>query len=253
MDDAAVRDNERTPPRGAYEAFLLVVGLGFVAVVLFVFAFGYWGEHVVEGLDGACAEAVFDVANKLRDMGHDDLAIQRFRQALGGRFRDSERRFMCGRALGDLLKKHQRYDEAIEVYRSLPPEAYAFAGAYAGFVDALWRHGMLDEAEKLGAVWLAKAEEERNAEQIEWAHGIQMCVADERGRIEEAVAHGRAAVATNPKSDIGLMLAQLLHRQGKTDEALAQLDVFLANSTNAKLLPEAEEFKGRIAASTPLP
>lgn len=246
-------EGDRAFPRGAYEAFLLLVGLGFLTLVVFVFAFGYWGEHVVEGLDGACAEAVFSVANKLREMGHDELAIQRFRQAMDGHFRDDERRYMCGRALGDLLKKRQRYDEAVEVYRSLPPEAYSFAGAYAGFVDSLWRQGMLNEAEKLGAVWLAKAEEEKDVEQIVWAHGTLMKIAEKRDRVEEALAHGRAAVAANPESELVFALAQMLHRQGQTQEALEHLTTFLAHAKNAVLRSEAEQLKARIEGSPASP
>ncbi|MBP8129452.1 MAG: hypothetical protein KA184_07705 [Candidatus Hydrogenedentes bacterium] len=238
---------DRTAPRGAYEAFLLLVGLGFVALVFFVFAFGYWGEHVVEGLDAACAEAVFNAANKLLALGHEELAIQRFRQAMAGHFRDEERRYMCGRALGDLLKKRQRYDEAIEVYRSLPAEAYSFAGAYAGFVDALWRQGMLNEAEKLSAVWLTKAQEENDARQAEWAHGTLMKVAEQRGQTDEALAHGRAALEANPASELVFPVARALERQGKKDEALNLLNVFLEHCTNEALRTRAEQLKAQLA------
>lgn len=237
-------------PRGAYEVFLGIAAAAFLLFVGFVFAFGYWGEEVVAGLDTACSEAVFDAANKLLREGHDELAIQRFRQALGGRFADPERRFMCARALGDLLKKHERCDEAIEVFRALPPEAFSFAGAYAGFVDALWKQGNLSEAEKMGKVWLAKAEAERDGEQIEWANSILLRVAEKHGRLEEAVSYGRAALASNPKSDAGLIVARLLHRLGRKDEALEQLDTFLAHSENAKLRPEAEQFRRQLTENT---
>lgn len=248
MSNEAINDAAPTDaPRGAYEVFLGIAAAAFLVFVGFVFAFGYWGEEVVAGLDTACAEAVFDAANKLLREGHDELAIQRFRQALGGRFADQERRFMCARALGDLLNKHERCDEAIEVFRALPPEAFSFAGAYAGFVDALWKQGNLSEAEKTGKVWLAKAEAEGDSEQIEWANSILLRVAERHGRLEEAILYGRAALAANPKSDAGLIVARLLHRLGRKDEALDQLDSFLANSENAKLRPEAEQFRRQLS------
>lgn len=245
-DDPAAEIHSNEVPRGAYEAFLGIAAAGFVVFVFFILAFGYWGEEVVAGLDTACAEAVFDAANKLRREGHDELAIQRFRQALGGQFRKQERRYMCARALGDLLKKQERYDEAIEVYRALPQEAFSFAGAYAGVVDALWKQGDVKEAEKTGKIWLARAQAEGNAEQVEWANSILLRVAEKVGRLEDAIAYGRAALAANPKSDAGLIVARLLHRIGRHDEALQQLDLFLANSDNAKLRPEAEQFRRQL-------
>ena len=233
-------------PRGAYETFLAMSAIAFVLFILFAFAFGYWGENVVSGLDNACAEAVFDAANKLRSEGHDELAIQRFRQALGGHFKDAQRRLMCGRALGDLLNKQKRYDEAIEVYRALPAEAFTFAGAYAGYVDALYKQEYMQEAEKQAKVWLAKAQAEKSTEQIEWANAILLRLAERAGRQEEALAYAKAAIQVNPESDAGMIAARILHRLGRKDEALAQLDAFLAATDDAKLRPEAEQLKAQL-------
>lgn len=250
MSNGPVQEREDIGvPRGAYESFLGIAAAGFVAFVLLVFALGYWGEGVVAGLDTACAEAVFDAANKLRSEGHDELAIQRFRQALGGQFRAEERRYMCTRALGDLLKKQERYDEAIEVYRALPADAFTFAGAYAGFVDALWKQGDVKEAEKAGKVWLAQAQAERDAEQMEWANSILLRLTENAGRLEEALVYGQAAVAANPKSDTGLIVARLLLRLGRSEEALQQLDAFVTNSENAKLRPEAEALRRQLTGA----
>lgn len=239
---------EREIPKGAQEVFLLLAGAAFVLLAAFVIAFGYWGENVVAGLDQVCAEAVFDAANKLRTQGHDELAIQRFRQAFAGRFKDESRRYMCGRALGDLLTKRQRYDEAIEIYQALPEAAFSTPGAYAGYVDALWRQGMLAEAQRLGSVWCDMAQRAGEAQQIEWANALLLRIAEAEARYEDAITYGQAAVAANPGSDAGLLLSQLLARQGRIDEARTALGAFLAASQNEKLKLDAVQFKAKLDA-----
>lgn len=227
--------------RGAYEALLGVAALGFVGFVLFVCAFGIWGENVVAGLENACAEAEFDAANRLREEGHASLAIKRFRVAMSGHFRRESTRHMCGRALGDLLKQEQRYDEAIEVYQSLPAAAFDFAGAYAGYVDALFQEGRHEEARELGLEWLKRAEAEGARDQVEWANAILFHIARNAGDAEAALAHGRAAIEANPASDLGLPVARMLHERGDAAGARAQLDAFLSVTANAKLRLEAQE------------
>ena len=233
------------PVRGTYEVLLGVAALSFVGFVAFVCAFGVWGENVVAGLENACAEAEFDAANHLRAEGHTDLAIKRFRVAMSGHFRRETTRHMCGRALGDLLKQEQRYDEAIEVYQSLPPAAFDFAGAYAGYVDALFQEGRHEEARELGLEWLKRAEAEGAREQMEWANAILFHITREAGDGETALAYGYAAVAANPASDLGLPLAVLLHERGDARGAREQLDAFLGVTGNAKLRLEAQELRDR--------
>ncbi|MFP4500509.1 MAG: hypothetical protein ACLFTT_05870 [Candidatus Hydrogenedentota bacterium] len=228
---------------GAYEAVLCIAGLAFCGLVGFVFAFGLWGENVVAGLDEACSEAVFATANELRAEGHTELAIQRFRVAYEGHFRDEETRYMCGRALGDLLTQEGRYDEAIEVYRSLPAAAFANAGAYAGYVDALYRQGNDGAAQRMGEEWLAKAEAQGAEEQIEWANGILFYLARKRGDAQQAIAHAQAAIEVNPASDMGFHLARLLYARGEARAARARLAHFIEATEKTNLRLKAERLQ----------
>jgi tetratricopeptide (TPR) repeat protein len=228
-----------SPPRGAYESLLTLALVTFVGVAACIFAFGYWGENVVDGLENAAAEAMFLAAQKLQDEGHASLAIERFRIALEGRFRNEETFFQCGRALGDLLRQEGRYDEAAEVYRRLPEAAFATAGAYTGFTDVLYQQGQHEEAARLAQVWLELAEHEGAAQQIEWANALLCRLAQQRGEPTTALEHARAAVAANPKSDMGLPLAQLLHATGERNEARKQLERFIAITENPKLRLDA--------------
>lgn len=148
---------------------------------------------------------------------------------------------MCGRALGDLLRQEQRYDEAVAVYRSLPPAAFSFAGAYAGYVDALFHQGAHAEAERLARRWLGMARAEQEARQMEWANAVLFNITRERGETETAMAHARAAIEANPESNLALPLAEMLHAQGRTAEAKERLAAFLDVTGDAKLRIEAEQ------------
>ena len=226
-------------PRGAYESLLTVALISFVGVSACIFAFGYWGESVVAGLENAAAEATFLAAQKLQEEGHTSLAIKRYRVALDSDFKDQATHYMCGRALGDLLREQGRYDEAIEAYRQLPEAAFTTSGAYAGYVDALYQQGQAGEAEQLAHAWLALAEREGEPQQIEWSNALLCRLAQQRGDKATALAHAHAAVAANPNSDMGLPLAQLLYAEGSTAEAREQLERFIQATDNAKLRLDA--------------
>jgi len=236
------------PPQGAQEVFFGLAALAFVAMAGFIFAYGLFGEVVTDGLDQACAEAALLAGQRHEAAGNYEPALLRYREAMEGHFADPARRHACGLAIGDILFRQQRYAEAIEAYMALEPEAFSNAGAYTGFVTALWRDGQLEEAASYGGRWLAQAQAAQNQEQIEWASATLLRVAEAQGDWDAALRHGEAVVALNPGSDAQLIIARILHRQGRSTEALARLDGLIAASNDARMLSDARSLRARIAA-----
>lgn len=244
----------RPIPPGAYPVFLGVAAVGWLALILFVVGFGEYGETFTAGVDVACAEAAFLSGKKLEAAGNYDLAIQRFRQALEGRFRDKEREYLCARSVGEILLKLGRYAEAIETFRGLPEEqAFTASGSLTGYVTALFRAGQYAEAERLGKAWLAKAETAQDRQQMLWAYATLGLICHETSRLDEAIRYYRAAEAIDPACQSGVMIAHALHSQGKMDEAISQLDAFLERAKPGQLHEDAKrlrsEFLGQQARS----
>jgi len=70
----------RLNPPGSFAAFLGLAAAGYVMMLLFVFAFGLYGDALTAGVDQACAEAAFQNGKQMEAKGNYDLAIQRYRQ-----------------------------------------------------------------------------------------------------------------------------------------------------------------------------
>ena len=148
--------------------------------------------------------------------------------------------------------KEQRFDEAIELFESVLKENPEVAAAYLGIGDIYMRKGNLDEAENYfnGALHVAKksapalamlasvAEKRGDAKRAlklnmdaieENPEGLRPRMAISRlhlrsKRFADAAIQLREALRYNPQSTAaGLMLARVLQRQGKTDEALTSL------------------------------
>ncbi|MBI2423850.1 MAG: tetratricopeptide repeat protein [Candidatus Hydrogenedentes bacterium] len=239
-------DNIATPPatvlpKSAYETFLVLCGAAFLLVAAVIFAYGRYGSVLADGLDEACAEAAFLSGQRLEALGNNDQAIRRYRQALEGRFSDPERRHMCGRAIGDLLVRENRFTEAVEAYTQLPVEAFSAAGAYTGYVTALWREGRFTEAGQLGNTWLKKAQEAQDTTQQAWACDALMRICEQTGRLEEALAHGMRAVELQPASSVRLDLARLFQRLGRSQEAREQVEQLLSVSQDTQILDAARK------------
>jgi len=253
MSDAAT-DTAQAPqagpvlPKGAYESFLALAGLCFAAMCCFVFLYGLYGPAVTAGLDRACAEASFEAGKKLERLGNYDQAVQYFRRAMEGHFNDPERRYMCGRSIGDLLFHQQRYAEAIDAYEQLPSEAFASAGAWSGYVTSLWMDGHSERAQTLALEWLGKSEAQGNSEQVLWANNVLMRVAEKAGRLEEALERGRAMTAIDPGSGAHLVMANILRALDRREEALAHCSTFLSHSSSTKLRDDAQRLRNAIAA-----
>lgn len=237
---------QQTAPPATFEWFMGLAALAFLGMGASIFAYGLYGPQMTAGLDVACAEAAFNSGKKLEELGNYDQAIQRFRQAMEGRFQSPEQQYMCGRSIGDLLFQQNRYSEAIEAYRELPPEAFAQAGSYPGYVNALRLERRFDEAKQLAGAWIGKAEAQNDAQQLQWAHHALMRVASETGDEAEVVSHAKYLVEHDPVSDAHLVLAKTYVAQGKTDEATALLDAFLGAVNDLKLRDQAYKLKNEI-------
>jgi tetratricopeptide (TPR) repeat protein len=234
-------------PRGADYLFRGIAAVASVGMALAFLLYGTFGEAITEGLDRACAEAQFEAGQKQAQLGNHESALLFYRNAMAGHFSDPDRQMLCGRAIGDLLYRLQRYDEAIAAYQALPPEAFASSGAYTGYVSSLYHSGDLKAARDQGEHWLKLALVEQNTEQIVWARSILMRIAETEGREGEALAHGAEILRLNPAADAALVTARLLQRRGEHAEAVARLDAFLAASGNQKLLSEARRLRAQIA------
>jgi tetratricopeptide (TPR) repeat protein len=254
---AASASGATTPPTDgtpdAQVALLSVAGLLFIGFAAFVFGYGAYGDRAVDGLEKLCAEAAFMSGAQQRDIGNDEEAARYFREALQGRFEDPARRHMCGIALGDTLFRLERYDEALDAYRSLPPEAFAKAGSYTGYVETARRSGEVEEAERLARLWLEKADAEKNAEQLRWARYALGTLLLEGGRADEALGYFQAVAAAEPAHEANIQVARILHRQGKKDEALATLDAYLAQNPAGQPRKDAEALRGQIAGAPAAP
>ena len=174
-----------------------------------VFSYGVWGKAITEGLDSACAEAHFEEGKRLEAQKNYEQAIQSFRRAMDGHFRNQAQSYMCGRSIGDLLLKQERFAEAVVAYEALPADSYSFAGAYTGYVTALWRVGRLEDAAALGSRWLEMAKAEGETEQQLWAHNVLMRIGDETGSHESTLAHAKAMLELDPNSAARLFLARV--------------------------------------------
>ena len=235
-------------PEGAHVTFLALSGVAFIVLVSFLVIYGIFGGQITADLDGACAEAALDAGRKLEATGNTNQAIQKYRQALGGVITDEKIRHQCGRSIGDLLFRDKRYDEAVAAYGDLSPEAFDSAGAYAGYVTALWRLGEKAEAARLGETWLGAALAEDNREQEAWARNILMRSADARGDTETALAHGAKLIALDPADEAGLYSAQILHRQGNLNAAQEQAEAFLNATENPALQQAARKLLETLTA-----
>lgn len=234
-------------PRAADYLFRGMAAVASVGMALAFFLYGAFGKAVTEGLDRACAEAQFEAGQKQAQLGNHESALVYYRNAMAGHFSSPERQILCGRAIGDLLYRVQRYDEAIAAYEALPPEAFSSSGAFTGYVSSLFHSGDLGKARELGERWLKLALVEQNTEQIVWARSILMRIAEREGREGEALAHGEEILKINPAADAALITARLLQRRGETAAAAARLDAFLAASGNQKLLSEARRLRAEMA------
>ena len=130
-----------------------------------------------------------------------------------------------------------------------PEEAFKHAGAYTAFVTSLWRDNQLDEAESLGQIWLAAALQEHSDEQVLWARNVLLRVAHVNHRFDEALAYGEAMIGMDPATDARLVVAQILREQGEDQEALAQIEQFIARTQKPGLRAQARSMKKSIEAS----
>ncbi len=257
-DSTAVSDELPSAPStdpasvaGAYGVFLALAALAYGALLVFVFAYGFHGEALTAGVDVACAEAAFQSGKKLEAKGNYDVAIQRYHQALEGRFADKEREFQCGRSIGDILLRLGRYEEAADAYRQLPPEAFTAPGSWTGYVTTLWRAGDYAEAERLGKTWLAAADAARDEKQRVWANTTLGRIAEATGRLDDALAFYLAAAAIEPKDGAAVLAAKIMRRQGRSADAARQLDDFLSRVPAGQLHEDARKLRAQLGAATP--
>jgi tetratricopeptide (TPR) repeat protein len=236
-------------PKGTHAVFMGLAAIAVLGMMGFVLGYGVYGKVVTADLDDACARSAFLNGQKFQELGNYDRAILRYRQAMKGHFNDPEDRHRCGRAIGDLLFEQGRFPEAITAYRSLPEAAFGHAGAYTAFVTSLWRDNQLEEAEVLGRRWLTLAEQENSDEQILWSNNVLFRVAHTKGRYEEAMELGAAMVKIDPATDARLVLAQMLHEQGKDAEAVREIDQFMEKTEKTRLYQQARAMKRDIEAN----
>jgi len=236
--------------QNAYFSFLGVAGIGYVGLLIFIVTFGLFGDTLTSGVDDACAEASFQGGQKALDLGNYDLAIRRFRRALDGQFVDKQREYECGRSLCETLYRLERYDEAVDAYRALPPGALTKPGHMTAYVSSLWRGGNAAEAERLGRQWLDMAREAGDTTQESWACGTLGGICQEANRLDEALSYYRRGSAIAPDSQLTLSMAVVLHALGRDDEAIRELDAFLNRVPMGNLHEQARKLRNQCAGKT---
>ena len=244
-DDLSARLN----PPGAFTAFLIAAAVAYVAMLLFVFAFGLYGDELTSGIDRACAEAAFQGGKEAEDQGNYELAIQRFHQALEGHFSDKAREYECGRSIGEVLLRLGRYEEAVDAYRSLSLEAFTLPGHWTGYVTALFRAGQYEQAESLGGEWLGKAQAAKDHQQILWASSTMGRIKEQLGKLDDAFDCYRMTAVAAPEGDGAIRMANILQKQGRTPEAIRQLDAYLTRVASGPLHEEAVKLRAQCRAA----
>lgn len=235
-------------PKGAQEVFLGLGGVAFAALILCLGAYRVFGAQLTAGLDEACAEAAYVAGQKLEAGGNLAQAVQKYRQAMEGQFASDGLRTQCGLAIGDLLFKQDRFGEALEAYQALPEQAFNRAGAYTGYVTALWRAGNLDEATRLGMIWLQLAEQEGQPDQQVWARNVLMQAANAKGDLEGALAQGNAILALEPGNDARVTVARILLGQGKAAEAKVHAEALVKNTDSPSLQRAGRQLLEQLSA-----
>lgn len=248
MNDPQRDTTALAPPKGAQEVFWGMGGIAFVVLIACLGVYRAFGAQLTAGLDEACAEASFDAGQKLEAGGNLAQAVQKYRQAMQGQFANDTLRWQCGLAIGDLLFKQDRFDEAVEAYKILPEQAFDRAGAYTGYVTALWRAGKLDEAARLGGVWLQLAEQAAQQDQQVWARNVLMQVAQANGDLEGALAQGRIILSLDPGSDARVTVARILRNQGKLAEAREHAEVLVKDSNSPTLQRAGRQLLEQLSA-----
>lgn len=233
-----------SPGTGVFYALAAVPAVALAAFVLF---FGLFGATVTAGLDRACAEASFVAGEQMRDRGNLEQAVILYRQALEGRFENTERRILCQRSLGELLLRLDRPDEAVAAFMEIPDEGFTHAGTYTAFVNALLRAGEADAAIEWGAAWVTAAEADANPEQLNWAHFARAQALERMGDLEGALLDYQASARHAPGSAADLMVAQTLARLGRPDEATAHLDALLPTLPEGRTRRDAEQIRAGLS------
>lgn len=224
---------------GAYLTFLGIAGLGYVLMLLFVFAYGIFGEFLTADIDNACAEAAFNSGKQQEMLGNYDFAIQRYRQALQGNFPSADRLHQCQRSIGEVLTLLGRYEEAIELYRGLKPEAMSQPGHWTAYVTALWKTGD-PEAEATARKWLQSANAAAVPAQQVWANATLGQICEEQKRPDEALACYQAAAAIDPTSQTVVLAAKIRYNQGEKAQAIEQLETYIDTVKTGQLHEDAK-------------
>ena len=236
------------PPQGAKKVFLGLGGIAVIAMIACLAAYRVFGAQITAGLDEACSEAWYDAGQKLATEGNYVQAVEKYRKAMNGHFSAEAKRLECGVAIGDLLFHLKRYGEAVEAYAVLPEVAFTHAGAYTGYVTALGRMGRLDDAARLGALWMAAADREKKLDQQIWARENLMRAAQAKGDASGALAYGLAILELDQAHGVRGTVARMLIEQGKFDEARAHAEALVKHPDNKALQREGRKLLEQIAA-----
>ena len=233
--------------RRAHITFLLLGGMASMVFIAFVYAFGYYGELVNAGLDKACAESAFQSGKRFETLGNFEEAVRQYRLSLAGRFGHDSQEYACRLSLGDALARLNRNEEAVDAYDQLPEKVFDRSGMLTGYVTALVKSGGLEKAELLGKRWLELARAEDDRQQLKWASTTLGQICEDKGRLDEAATYYIKASALDPVCEANVRLARVLRIKGQYQQALAQLDRFLAVAPSGLLKEDSTRMRDEIA------
>jgi tetratricopeptide (TPR) repeat protein len=233
--------------QNAFTSFLIAAVVGYVGILVFVFVFGRYGDSLTSGIDRACAEAAFQSGKEMEKEGNLQLAVNRYHEAIQGRFELQEREYECRRSLGELLVRLGRYEEAVDTYNAFAPEGLFEAGHWTGYVLALFHSGRNEEARQRGMQWLGKAQEAKDRQQEVWSSVTLGQVSESLGDLEDAFNYYGMADVLSPESDAAIRMATILKKLGKHAEAVRKLDAFLAKAQPGALREQAAALREECA------
>jgi len=236
--------------RQTRHALIKVTGVMALCLVVFVIGFGRYGDMLTRGIDVACTDAAFHWGKKHEACGNLQQAVHYYRQGLAGYFADERLKNECALSLANILCRQGQYAEAVNFYRLIPEDAYTTAGSMTGYVKSLQQCQYLEEAERLGQVWLHKARQENDSVQTLWAAAALGEIHSASDCPQDALQYFLEAVAVEPASPSAIHAAKILHQQGRDEEALSLLSTLMNKAGAGQLYQDASFWRDQIGAAS---
>jgi thioredoxin-like negative regulator of GroEL len=207
-------------------------GLSILAIlgfVLAIFLYTQHGSRFLTSMDRSVGEMLMKEARALEDAGVPDEAIERYREALEGRFHGPQNRTFCLQHLGALLLDQGRCEEALPRLKQAGERSHYVLDTYPKLCNAILNCGDLEDMSTLLAAWKTKAEEMNDQDALAMCLFFYGRVAAKNGDVEQARRFYENSNDLAPGDQAAFELAHLYLEKGQTEKAHALLLTFLQN------------------------